>query len=760
MSWLFDNSVANKSKERLEHQLFPVEYAEYHSALAAQLFVVTQTARNVVGVRHFGGLYDWMKQLAQQYKPKPSSVQLEALYSLISKQKKKVVHQYPAFLCCVVTDGSEQVIWAVSICSALMLDLMNYQRSYASQAFPHLRKLFSGEYPEQKLLLIKMIERYRQDCTKNPQLVDVSSFYRTLLAVGKEFCRTETDEENLKALNGIINLIKSSTELQGLKQRKQDISEQILEHNSENLIHHTVKMGDERIKVTTRLFKSPSPADEETNRDEIYESNVKHLEPELVGPEELKKAYRTAALQSIGMTERIRRDRRCLPCSFNGSTHAEIGKLLTILLADLNGQETRTVAWIVLVALLTGRGLDQVLKILAGKTSDTRFISTFTGKVRLQHQHTVPAQTQPEINQHFISAVSLHITLALPDILTAPLPVITAETELKISEYVSRISKTSLPRLNINQIGKELERSMVQNQTDRLLIAFITGAELRERAALSYTRATHDMLQQSYQRQLTQWFSLVPHDIVFSEYTSGDAYGSPLRIPDPKLTAYFHFLQTELTLLRHFSRADPAEFHNTFVCYCYLVWSLCTGLRPVDRPFGFNTQINPITGAVWIEDKDIRNGSSSRIIYFTYIALQQYQMYISHLQELSRHFASLKPQWSQRCDAAIKGEAPLLFVMDKYNRVNDAEQKKIKPYLKKVWPLQANWARHHLRSILTEQAFLGAAIDAWMGHQEVGEEFEGTYSGAGYADLKPIRDWLSEYMQSLQIQVIPGWQKQ
>ena len=47
-----------------------------------------------------------------------------------------------------------------------------------------------------------------------------------------------------------------------------------------------------------------------------------------------------------------------------------------------------------------------------------------------------------------------------------------------------------------------------------------------------------------------------------------------------------------------------------------------------------------------------------------------------------------------------------------------------------------------------------------MGHQEVGEEFEGTYSGSGYTDLKPIRDWLNEYMQSLQIQVISGWQKQ
>ena len=65
MSWLFDNSVANKSKEKLEQQLFPVEYAEYHSALAAQLLVVTQIARNSVGVRHFGGLYDWIDQLAQ-----------------------------------------------------------------------------------------------------------------------------------------------------------------------------------------------------------------------------------------------------------------------------------------------------------------------------------------------------------------------------------------------------------------------------------------------------------------------------------------------------------------------------------------------------------------------------------------------------------------------------------------------------------------------------------------------------------------------
>ena len=40
MSWLFDNSVANQSKEKLEQQLFPVEYAEYHSALAARLLVV------------------------------------------------------------------------------------------------------------------------------------------------------------------------------------------------------------------------------------------------------------------------------------------------------------------------------------------------------------------------------------------------------------------------------------------------------------------------------------------------------------------------------------------------------------------------------------------------------------------------------------------------------------------------------------------------------------------------------------------------
>ena len=758
MSWLFDNSVVNQSKGRLEQQLFPLEYVEYHSALAAQLLVVIQIARNAVGVRHFGGLYDWIDQLAQQYQPS-SAAQLDSLYALIAAKQKKVVHKYPAFLCCAVSDESEKLIWAVSICSALMLDLMNYQRKYAAQAFPHLRKLFSGDYPEQKRLLIKMIERYRQDCTKDPQLVDVSSFFRTLLLVGEESCREE-DKENLNALKGIINLIKSSADLQGLKQRKPDVSEQTPVHRLENQLHHTVKMGDEKISITTRIFKSSSPADEESSRDEAYESNVKHLEPELVGPEELKKAYKTAALQSIGMTERIRRDRRCLPCSFNGSTHAEIGKLLTILLADLNCQETRAIAWIVLAALLTGRGIDQVLKILSGKTPDTKFISTFTGQVRLQHQHTVPAQTQPETNQHLISAVSLHVTLVLPDLLAAPLPVVDAETELKISEYVSRISKTTLPRLNINQIGKELERSMVQNQTDRLLIALISGAELRERAALSYTRATNAMLQQCYQRQLTQWFSLVPHDIVFSEYTSGDAYGSPLRIPDSKLAEYFHFLQTELSLLRHFSRDDPAEYHNVFVCYCYLVWSLCTGIRPVDNPFGRNSQINPITGAVWIDDKDIRNGSSSRIVYFTDSALQQYQMYISHLQELSRHFASLKPEWSQRCDAAIKGEMSLLFVMDKYNRVKEAEQKKIKPYLKKVWPLQANWARHHLRSILTEQAFLGATIDAWMGHQEVGEEFEGTYSGAGYTDLKPIRDWLNEYMQSLQIQVISGWQKQ
>ncbi len=86
MSWLFDNSVANQSKEKLEQQLFPVEYAEYHSALAAQLLVITRIARDAVGVRHFDGLYDWVDQLAQQYRP--ASTSLDSLYTLISKQKK------------------------------------------------------------------------------------------------------------------------------------------------------------------------------------------------------------------------------------------------------------------------------------------------------------------------------------------------------------------------------------------------------------------------------------------------------------------------------------------------------------------------------------------------------------------------------------------------------------------------------------------------------------------------------------------------
>ena len=55
MSWLFDNSVANKSKEKLEQQLFPVEYAEYHSALAARLLVVAkQLAMRLVCVISVG----------------------------------------------------------------------------------------------------------------------------------------------------------------------------------------------------------------------------------------------------------------------------------------------------------------------------------------------------------------------------------------------------------------------------------------------------------------------------------------------------------------------------------------------------------------------------------------------------------------------------------------------------------------------------------------------------------------------------------
>ena len=73
-------------------------------------------------------------------------------------------------------------------------------------------------------------------------------------------------------------------------------------------------------------------------------------------------------------------------------------------------------------------------------------------------------------------------------------------------------------------------------------------------------------------------------------------------------------------------------------------------------------------------------------------------------------------------------------------------------------PYPMNWYRHHDRSYLMKARITPQLIDCWMGHEDLGAEGLGAFSGLSLKDYQHIATELENLFKQHQIGAIAGCQ--
>lgn len=167
--------------------------------------------------------------------------------------------------------------------------------------------------------------------------------------------------------------------------------------------------------------------------------------------------------------------------------------------------------------------------------------------------------------------------------------------------------------------------------------------------------------------------------------------------------------------------AGIRSYHDTFLLYTWLLQSLCTSLRPTSRPNALYAAWNDasdLCSPVWagLADKDNRYFEKARPIRLVPLLETQFEHYRQHFKAVRSRLGL-----SQRLKAEANDNLPL-FVIAHGNQIEPLRPAWLEDQLhRRFAPLPANFHRAFLRTELLERDCSPEAVDAFMGHANLGE---------------------------------------
>jgi len=196
----------------------------------------------------------------------------------------------------------------------------------------------------------------------------------------------------------------------------------------------------------------------------------------------------------------------------------------------------------------------------------------------------------------------------------------------------------------------------------------------------------------------------------------------------------------------------PIATHNAMTIYTSAFINFATGYRAVgDASFHLN-EIDYETGFAVISDKDSVDEHHSRLIWIMDECIKQIQAYRANLHFVLE-FAALKlPNVYKVLNHALlcmKEEStasiPGLFIIQQ-NKIVALSPSIYESYFPDSYPYPANAHRHFLRSNLLEMGCPSDALNAFMGHWELGQE---PWSGFSTLAAMDYRDSISPLLTDL-----------
>lgn len=485
------------------------------------------------------------------------------------------------------------------------------------------------------------------------------------------------------------------------------------------------------------------------------------------------KDRRLRALQGKRLCEQLAIRNLSLPCQFEQLSDWDIRHLISKLITDLtvSTPHNQAIAATLLCSLCLGRQVSKLIKLSTNRPQS--WIELKQGRDGLSHlalrqNHTIPGNNPPlamtislpETHKKFYLPLSDHLLNWFnhhPQ---------WHRDEQELKNYLQEINEKHTCRLSLGRIARYLTHWGMNHSIDTLYLALIRSDPVHKLPSLSYSQWQISSLLDVWYQYIEALFAEQPVPAALPARKAFEqTLGSRLHLPKAFLSGLF-ILQKKLLLA--ISSSDPDElvrYHNQYVLYVWLLLSMATGHRPVNAPFGFCIDGSQISGHWWISDKERRAGLAARTLMLPETAKTQLSLYLAHLQALQQYFNLLNPNLARHLQQVRDGKQNLLFLIEDIASTPDQPYRhhpleitpsRLKERLGKSMPYPMNWYRHHDRSYLMKTRITPQLIDCWMGHEELGTEGLGAFSGLSLKDYQLIATELEQLFQQHQIGAIAG----
>jgi integrase len=297
-----------------------------------------------------------------------------------------------------------------------------------------------------------------------------------------------------------------------------------------------------------------------------------------------------------------------------------------------------------------------------------------------------------------------------------------------VTRALTRLRPEAARRWSQGRIAGWLEVWLQRAGADPAVIGALCGHDPGQRAQMHYTALATDDLLDWWERALREGLGLEPAPRAPSDPRLGSRARLAVELLRHAYGEFANDIAGMTPLANPASREDVAAAHNAFATYTVDLLMFATGHRPVRSPFERVTDYDLDHAVLWVSDKVVRGGPSSRIVALPPAAVAQLRFWEMHLAELGRRLRPFDPDLAEtgivpalnppRKDAV----RPLFFFLDEEGARLEATRKELILRRHDVLPVQENVARHVLRTWLVEQRVAPHAIDAVFGHARLGEE--------------------------------------
>lgn len=487
-------------------------------------------------------------------------------------------------------------------------------------------------------------------------------------------------------------------------------------------------------------------------------------------PSWIKQSPYLKVVKARTVSAQIERREKHLACSWNRLTQHE----LRVFLRELHNTVMLPPAaqWVLLLMLMTGRSYERIMA-----TSIVTKMPQKAGDFILRAGSTIQWIYQPDLPKHKLEPVYEEALIRdnYPIILTLPASVASIPDKSKpnesllpeIEQWLQELNATFNTRLTIGRVADYLLNYLVFTGTDSVDIGLITGELSFHEAGTYYYQYDANQIAAIHASYLEKLSGLLPKELGTSLAAPSISVGkeidpkkklggSQLQVKPEAIAGLFNRISASVQAAFH--HRQITKLHNRYTLYVLHYLNLCTGHRPVKDPYNDMNSFDLNTGKLFISDKEVRAGDSSRIACLSESAVLQIQHYLNHLNELAVFIDPIDRSISSSIRETLTSTQPLFFFFDEnhdgYKRIA-VQPRSVHNQLDGVFNLPLNWHRHFLRTFLAKQ-FSGEIVDSFMGHASLGKEGLTQFSGMSFQQLKAVASAIDHELIQLKILPITG----